>query len=448
MADMLPILLLGVGLLGGCAQVSPEREGPAAAPSTAVDPEMCAEHGVLQAVCTQCNPSLAAVFQAKGDWCEEHQFPESFCPICSPERGGRPVQTELSADGSPPDGTKVRLAKRETAARAGISTVGVVEEGWVGGTEAVVRLDWDATRVALVSARSPGVVVAIRADVGTPVQPGGALAQLRSAHVGGDRSRVTAARQGLGVARAELERKRALLVAGVTSQREVLVAERAAASAVAVLGALESELGLVGGGSGDSYTVTSPIAGVVTARHAAVGLSVGPNEPLFQVVDPSRMWAELDVAEADLYRVAPGQDVEITLDALPDQGFAGTIAYIAPSVDPSTRTARARVELDNAEGVLRAHMYGSARIVTDAAESAVTVPSASVQRAGDVHLVFLRVEADTYIARRVRVLARKGDQVRISGAVHSGDQVVTTGSFLLKTETLKDSIGAGCCADE
>ena len=76
---------------------------------------------------------------------------------------------------------------------------------------------------------------------------------------------------------------------------------------------------------------------------------------------------------------------------------------------------------------------------------AAGVPAAAVQRAGDANLVFVRQEIDTYVAHRVRVLARQGDRVRISGGVKVGDPVVTTGSFLLKTETLKDSIGAGCC---
>jgi len=406
---------------------------------------MCAEHGVLEAVCTQCKPQLAPVFQAKGDWCDTHGFPESFCPICSPERGGRPVETDLSADGSPPDGTKVRFKTRDVARLAGLQTAEVAEAPWTGGTLAVARIDWDATRVALVSARSTGIVTVIRADVGTLVKRGGALATVRSADVAGDRSRVEAARRGLEIAEAELARKRSLLDAGVTSQREVLAAERATATALADVKALEAELGLIGGGAGDSYTITSPIAGVVTTRNAAVGMSVGPAEPLFQVVDPTRMWAELDIPERDLSRVLAGQPVEITLDALPDRGFSGVIAYIAPSVDPTTRTASARVELNNPNGILRAHMYGSARIVTDAAESAVTVPSAAVQRAGDVHLVFVRAAEDEFVARRVNVLARSGDQARISGGVHAGDRVVTTGSFLLKTETLKDSIGAGCC---
>jgi cobalt-zinc-cadmium efflux system membrane fusion protein len=114
-------------------------------------------------------------------------------------------------------------------------------------------------------------------------------------------------------------------------------------------------------------------------------------------------------------------------------------------VDPATRTATARVALDNPDGRLRANLYGTATIEGETARAAVTVPSAAVQRAGDVWLVFVRQEVDTHVARRVQVLARQGDRVRVSGGVAPGDPVVTTGSFLLKTETLKDSIGAGCC---
>ena len=82
---MLPILLLGIGLLTGCADVPPS-EAPSSVRTEPADPELCAEHGVLEAVCTKCNPALAPVFQAKGDWCDEHEFPESFCPICNPEQ--------------------------------------------------------------------------------------------------------------------------------------------------------------------------------------------------------------------------------------------------------------------------------------------------------------------------------------------------------------------------
>lgn len=436
-------ILLWIGLLTGCL-----GEPPTEAPSVhakADDPELCAEHGVLEPVCPRCNPALVPVFQANGDWCDEHGFPESFCPLCNPEAGGRPAVKDLATDDSPADGTKVRFKTREAASLAGIAVVPAAEAPWTGGSEAVARIDWDATRVALVSARSPGVVIAIEADVGTRVEEGTVLARLRSAHVGGDRSRVSAAWRGVAVAEAEVARKRELLASGVTSEREVLAAEQALATAEAELGALRAELGLVGAGTGDAYSVRAPLAGVVTERRASVGQSVDPSAPLFMVVDPSRMWAELDVAEGDLGQVRAGQTVTILLDAMPDRPFVGTLAYLAPSVDPQTRTARGRVVLDNVDGALRAHMWGTAHIVTDTQAAVVTVPRAAVQAAGHVHLVFVREAADTYVARRVQVLARTGDQIRVAGPVRPGDEVVTTGSFLLKTETLKDSIGAGCC---
>ncbi len=68
--------------LTGCE--SERTEAVASASASAVAEGMCAEHGVPEALCTKCNPALAKVFKAKGDWCEEHGFPESFCPICKP----------------------------------------------------------------------------------------------------------------------------------------------------------------------------------------------------------------------------------------------------------------------------------------------------------------------------------------------------------------------------
>ena len=437
-------LLLGVALLVGCTEAPPRPEAAPGASAPAADPDLCAEHGVLEAVCTRCNPALIPVFQAKGDWCAAHGLPESFCPVCSPEAGGRPV-VDVSADGAPADGTVVRLRTRAAADQAGIATEPAVEADWATGTPAVARLVWDATRVALVSARSGGVVSSIAADVGTPVEPGTALAHVRSAHVAGDRSRVAAARQAVAVAEAEVARKRDLLASGVSSERAVLQAEQALASARAEAAAFSAELGLVGGGAGDGFVVTAPIAGVVTARHAAVGQVVDPVAPLFEVVDPSRLWAEVDVAESDLATVRTGQAVRVVLDALPDHPVQGTLAWLAPALDPATRTARGRVELANPDGLLRANMVGTASVSTDATRAVVTVPSAAVQSAGDAHLVFVREAVDRFVARRVRVVARAGDRVRVEGPVQPGDPVVTTGAFLLKTETLKDSIGAGCC---
>lgn len=303
-----------------------------------------------------------------------------------------------------------------------------------GGVEAMTHLTWDATRVAAVGARAPGVVQAIRADVGTVVSPGQALAVVESPTAGADRSAVAAARVRAEVAERSLERKRGL--ESLVSRADLAQAEQELATARAELKGFESAVG---------YTLTAPIAGVVTRRDVTMGSAVEAGAPMFEIVDPSRLWAELAVQEADLADVRAGQSVAITLDGAGDRVIAGTIDYLAPSIDPDTRTTRARVALDNADHVLRANMYGTARIAVGGDRDVLVVPSAAVQRAKTVDVVFVQLAVDEYETRRVKVVRRQGEFVHLAKGVKVGEQVVTEGSFLLKTEILKDSIGAGCC---
>lgn len=421
---------------------------PTSAP--AAQPKMCREHGVVEAVCTKCNPALIPVFQAKGDWCAEHGFPESFCPICHPERGGLPG-VDTSTDEAPADGTMVRFKTKETARLAGLETAPAREQAEQVEVDATIKIVFDAARVAQVNARASGVVRSIAADVGTTVGVGAPLAMVESAEVGAERSRQAAARARVELADANLQRATSLHAQGIAPKRDVLSTRQELEAARADLASAKAALGVVdpGATSGAQYTVTAPIAGVVTRRDASIGHLVAATDVLFEVVDTSTMWAQIDVPEAALGSVAAGQSVSISLDSLGDREFSGVIAYLAPTIDPGTRTAMARVALANPDGVLRANMFGRAKIAVSHNGASVAVPAAAVQRApGDVRLVFVRVADDAYEARRVRVASRHGDEISVRGRVAPGDLVVTTGSFLLKTETLKGSIGAGCCAGE
>jgi len=436
-------ILLGLGLVT-CGQDAPPS-GEAAV-STVADAGLCAEHGVLDSVCAQCNPRLAAVFQSKGDWCAEHGQAESFCPICRPEAGGRPGVALTPSDGAPADGTRVRFKTRAAAEQAGLEVVAAEGAEWTDGTEVVVRLNWDATRTAALTTTAAGVVVQVMAEEGDPVEQGQVLAVLKSPAAAAVRARLHAASRARDVAAAELDRQRRLLADGVTSEAAMLDADAALAAASAERSALSAELSMVGGGSRDGARLRAPMTGVVRARHVRVGQAVDPQgPPLFELVDPTRLWAEVDIPETALSEVSAGQRVQVRVDALPDDVFDGELATVSPGLDPHTRTARGRIPLDNSDGRLRAHLTGTATILGQTASQALVLPESAVQRAGDVNLVFVRETVDSYLARRVRVLARQGDRVRIAGGVEVGDMVVTTGSFLLKTETLKDSIGAGCC---
>lgn len=404
-----------------------------------------ASGGVLEAICTKCNPQLIPVFQAKGDWCAEHEFPESICPIHHPERGGRPA-ADVGSDGAPPDGTKIRFKASDTARLAGIKTV--VADMRPGGAQltTLASLEFDATKRAEVNAVAPGVIRELVVDVGTRVKPGDTLALVESATVGADQSRLRAVTSRLRAAEVTHTREARLVEDGVSARREVQAARVELDAARAELDAVRSALGMVGGAAGAGrYAVRASLAGTVIRREATLGRLVDAEELLFEIADTSTMWAEIEVPERDAARVEIGQAVTLEFDALAGRAFEGHIEYVAPEVDRRTRTVRARATVTNPDGKLRAHMFGKARIALGGVESSVVVPRGAVQHAKGVALVFVRISETEFETRRVKTGVKDAETVELISGIKPGEAVATEGSFLLKTETLKDSIGAGCC---
>lgn len=449
---MRTLLIAGVflvALVAGCGQgAMQETKGAAATVATteAGAEDMCAEHGVLEAICTKCHPKLIPIFQAKGDWCAEHGFPMSICPIHHPERGGRP-EGQVAIDEAPASGTKIRFKTLETAQDAGIETVPAVEGMEGAGVLATATLLADASHFAVVNSPAAGVVRSIQADLGSRVVRGAPLAILESSAVGEDRSRLQAAKSRASVAEANYHREKELYDKGVSALREVEEAQREWEAAKAEVSAASSSLGMIGtsGGTAGAYVLRAPIAGIVTQRSATVGTLVDTDDALFEIVDVSELWADIDVPESHVPRVRPGQRVVLRVDGLPGREFHGTVKFVSPVIDPKTRTAKARAALPNHDGQLRANMYAKVRIVDDGNRASVLIPRTAVQEAKGVQLVFVQISPDSYEARRVKTTPADNNMVAIASDVRPGDRVVTTGSFLLKTETLKESIGAGCC---
>jgi cobalt-zinc-cadmium efflux system membrane fusion protein len=437
--------LIGLVLAVAACRGSDEKSSATETKSAPAEGAMCEEHGVLEAICTKCNPKLIPVFKAKGDWCEEHGFPMSVCPIHHPERGGKPA-TKIAAEKAPADGTKVRLKTQDTARLAGIKTVKAVPRPGGQRLEALATITYDATKWAQVNARAAGVVREIKVDVGATVKAGTPIAVIESATVGADRSRLTAARSRLAFAETTYNREVELNKKGISAQKDVLEAQQELDAARAEVTAATAAVGVVGGGGGSGYVITAPIAGIVTKRNITIGNMVAADDRvLFEIVDTRMMRAEIEVPEADLVRVHVGQDVAVIVDALPDVEVLGKIDYLAPDISRETRTVKARATLVNPDGALRANMFGRARISLGDSAQSVVVPRAAVQRVAEVDLVFVKVAEGEYDTRRVKTGAREGDTVEVSQGIKPDEDVVTEGSFLLKTETLKGAIGAGCC---
>jgi cobalt-zinc-cadmium efflux system membrane fusion protein len=200
-------------------------------------------------------------------------------------------------------------------------------------------------------------------------------------------------------------------------------------------------------GAGGSYSLRSPIDGVVVSRQASPGQSAAEGDVLVEVADLSTLWAMLDVPEEHAARVRPGQRVVLRFDRNAHSDVAARVTRIAASVDKHTRTVRARVDVPNPDRSLRAGLFLRARIDTGGQRQTLVLPRDAVQRVEGQDLVFVRTGDGVYEPKAVDVLPATDRRVAVLKGLDRGSEVVVAGAFLLKTEILKDSIGAGCADD-
>lgn len=419
---------------------------PQAPPTSAATADWCVEHGLPESKCTKCNPSLVAEYRSVGDYCDEHGFPESVCPVCNP------MKPPEGAEQAALEARTVRLKSPDIEAAAGIATVKVQRgEAATSSVECTARLAFHGDRVAEIHAVVPGIVRKVRVELGDHVKESSALFDLESIHVGEIQAELQTAREGVRTATANLARRRQLVADGLTSGRQVDLAEQELITAQAHANAAQAGLRLLGAGakagSAGRYTLVTPIAGTVVRRPVVLGILATEDTSLATIADTSVMWALCDVPESSASQIAPGQTMQLSIDGDTESSFAGEITWVAAEVDPRTRTVTAQAELSNPSGKLRANQFGLARIDTSAAKSAVSVPREAVQRVGKLDVVFVRTGPGVY---EPRVVTRVGDgkMVGVKGRLQNGDAVVTTGAVLLRTEIMPGSIGAGCCEVE
>jgi cobalt-zinc-cadmium efflux system membrane fusion protein len=183
----------------------------------------------------------------------------------------------------------------------------------------------------------------------------------------------------------------------------------------------------------------------VVERAAALGEAVDESTRLFAVADTTTMWVFIDVPEAHAHVVRHGHRVELRVAGLDLDGVTGGVDWVSPRVDRQTRTVAARAEVANPDGMLRDGMFATAVVTLRPPEERVIVPKTAVQWEGCCNVVFVRRTDAVFEPRKVRLGFEWEGAYVVEDGLRGGETVVTTGSFLLKTELVKGSIGAGCC---
>jgi len=196
------------------------------------------------------------------------------------------------------------------------------------------------------------------------------------------------------------------------------------------------------GKSRHGLVVRSPAAGVVMEKLAIAGSRASAGDVLFKIADLSQVWVMAEIYEQDIGLIELGQEVQVRLDAFPGWPFQGKVALVYPSLNPTTRTAKVRIELPNPKGLLRPMMYAQLEIATEA-HRALAVPRSAILESGRRTLVLVDRGEGRFEPRPVQLGIRGDDMTEVLEGLSEQEQVVTRANFLIDAESnLKAALGS------
>ncbi|MAN45740.1 MAG: efflux transporter periplasmic adaptor subunit [Hyphomonas sp.] len=351
----------------------------------------------------------------------------------------------------------VRLSP-EAAAEAGI-ILGKAEAGPVGqilSLPAEIRFDDD--RVAKVSPKVSGVIARLYASEGDTVARGDTLALITSRELAGLKATWLNAETNESLAAKALAREEQLWTDRITSEADVQAARARFEAAKAASDAAENELHAAGvthaalekiataddGDNANSY-LTAPIGGTVVQRSVTLGETVSAGDAsapaLFTIVDDRVVWADIAVYKQDVSRISVGAPVSLKSGG--GTGIAeAAVALVLPVINETSRTATARVIVDNPEGHLRPGQFVTAEINITHVGDVLRVPQDAVQVVEDQPSVFVPVE-DGFAPRPITTGMSASGFVEIKSGLSEGESFVLSGAFTLKAQLEKDAFGDG-----
>ena len=385
-------------------------------------------------------------------------------------------RSEVQVEGKAPDNavesepesaTAARQLKLDAAAqqKAGIAVEQVSRRSIRETISATGQLVRNEDRTWHVGAIVDGRIVSVELNVGDPVRAGQVLARLHSHEVHDSRAAYEKALAELArlqsveaQARRVRDRARRLFDLKAASQEQVEIAETDLRTAQANVKSAQSEVEkervhLVEfldvpleedhsgkQHEGDLIPIRSPAAGVLLERKVTPGSAVSAGEQVFTVSNLSSLWLLAAVNEADLANLRTGQPVTLRVRAYPDRQFRGRILKLGEELDPETRSLRVRVLVPNDAGRLKPEMFASVEIERGASREGLFVPEEAAQEIGGHRVVFVRTAPDTFEPRPIEVERVVNGEMEIIGGLSGGEKVVVKGSFLLKSQLLKNSL--------
>ncbi|MBZ5555406.1 MAG: efflux RND transporter periplasmic adaptor subunit [Acidobacteriia bacterium] len=329
----------------------------------------------------------------------------------------------------------------------------------------------DQARIAHVLPLARGVVEKLYVRLGDRVTPGQPLVLYDNIELGELVGDYLTLRSGLGKLKAQertaeqsFVRAKTLIEVRAISQREFELreaeweeAKAAVTGQMAALSQVEMKVRRMGMGTQElesmtassgmrptasASTIRAPFGGVITQCSASIGTVVDRDREILTLADISSVWILADVYEKDLGLVRTGSRCQVRVSSYPNEVFPGSLTNVSDSIDPASRTAKARCVVANPNGRLKLEMFASVEIPTEQARAAVAIPIEALQEINGEAVAFVQRNETTFEKRPLRLGTRTSQWVEILQGVKAGEKVVSKGSFYLKSTILRGQISS------
>lgn len=184
-----------------------------------------------------------------------------------------------------------------------------------------------------------------------------------------------------------------------------------------------------------AITFVSPVSGHLIEKAVVDGAAVKAGDRVMRIVDHSTLWLDAQVHEQHLGDIRIGQSVAATVVARPGERFSGTVTFIHPHLDMMTRTAMVRITLANPGLILRPNMYATVAIATELAPTAIVIPREAIIDSGTRQIAFVALDGGHFEPRQLSLGAQGDGMVEVRAGLVPGERVVTSGQFLLDSES-------------
>lgn len=232
----------------------------------------------------------------------------------------------------------------------------------------------------------------------------------------------------------------------VTAQEELLVAKKISETQPALFNAAKQKLKnwkltdkqieqmIASDKTMDQFPILANVSGYVTNKMVNLGDYIKQGEPIYQIADLSKVWILFDVYESDMTWIKKGAPVSYTIQSIPGKTFTGTISYLDPIIDPKTRVAKARIEVNNKQLTLKPEMFVSGIVESkvNSKTSAITVPKTAVMWTGKRSVVYEMKSTEqgvSFMMREVTLGPELGESYVIASGLQPGEVIAVNGTF-------------------